>query len=279
MEAMILARKDTVIFPGFSFGLVYDIDENPNIINFRLHNHNDLYEIVLLLNGDCEFHVEGNIYRLRPHDIVFTRPFEMHKISCLSEKTYERIIIYIKRDYFTDKGCEKYLDFLENRGLGTSNLIASDMSDGSAEDCIKRLYKYESEHEYELMDSVLTELLFLLNRSKDTSKNFYTKNERIRNIIVYINNNLKEDLSLDSIAKKFYISKHYMCNVFKKCTGYTINNYITYKRILLATELHKTGQSLTAASLNAGFQSYSNFYRAYIKQNGKPPREADKYIV
>ena len=85
---------------NYNFGVSYELDEHPHNIEFALHNHNDVYEIVLLLNGDCEFFVEGNIYKLHKNDIILARPFEFHRIMCLSDKAYERIILYVKTDYF-----------------------------------------------------------------------------------------------------------------------------------------------------------------------------------
>lgn len=90
-------------------------------------------------------------------------------------------------------------------------------------------------------------------------------------ISLYINAHLSDNLSLDILAKEFFTAKNYMCRVFKNYTGYTINQYINYKRILFAQELHKNGQSLLQASMNAGFNSYANFYKAYVKQIGKCP--------
>ena len=92
---------------------------------------------------------------------------------------------------------------------------------------------------------------------------------------MYINDHLAENLSLDMISKRFFMAKQYMCKVFKKNTGYTIYQYISYKRILLAQELHRSGQSLTQASMNAGFNDYANFYKTYIKYTGKSPKQMD----
>lgn len=267
-----MQNKGIEIFDGKNFGIVHKTDNSPNQINFKLHNHDDLYEVVLLLNGDCEFCVEGNVYKLGLHDIVFTRPFELHHIVCLSEKVYDRIIIYIEIDYFKNKNCLKFLNIFENRGLGIHNLIVSDIADTVIIDCITRLYSYCHQNAYDVADNVLYEFLYLINEAKNISENFYTKNERVRDIILYINNHLTEDLCLDTLQNKFFTPKQYMCKMFKKNTGYTINKYINYKRILLAQQLHRSGQSLLQASLNAGFHSYSNFYKNYLKQFGTAPK-------
>ncbi len=271
-----MARKTIEIFPGMSFGLVHDIDEHPKAIDFALHNHDNLYEIVMLVKGDCEFHVEGNIYKLCPYDVMLVRPFEMHHIVCLSDTVYDRIILYIKPEYFDEKNCRQFLDVLENRRLGTGNILSYNISERSLSECIKRLDLYAKEEQYQVMDGVLMEFLYLLNKAKSSAKDIHSRNERIRNVIMYINDNLDGDLSLDTIAAECYISKNYLCNLFKRYTGYTVNHYITYKRILYVQELYKNGKTLLQSCIDAGFKSYSGFYRAYVGIMGQPPKHMIK---
>ncbi len=267
-----MAEKTVKIFEGRDFGIERKIDSKPNIIDFELHNHDDLYEVLLLLGGDCEFCVEGNTYRLEAHDIIFTRPFELHKMACLSEKTYDRIILYIKSDYFKNNNCGEFLDIFENRPLGTGNRISRDIANRALRDCMNRMYLYAEEKAYDVLEKVIFEFLYLINDSREMADTFYVKDERVRKMIMYINGNLAENLSLDMLSKEFFVAKNYMCRIFKKHTGYTINRYISNKRIMLAQELHRNGQNLMQASLNAGFNSYANFYKAYVKQTGKSPR-------
>ena len=66
----------------------------------------------------------------------------------------------------------------------------------------------------------------------------------------------------------------YLCKIFKSITGYTINHYINYKRLLLVRELHSKGQTLLEASTAAGFNSYAHFYKMYKKEFGESPRQA-----
>lgn len=267
-----MSRKTIEIFHNMDFGVVHEIDENPNIIDFQLHNHDDLYEVILLLDGDCEFCVEGNTYRLSSHDIIFTRPFEMHKMVCLTEKTYNRIILYIKSEYFKNNNCEKFLDIFQNRQLGEGNCIPKNISNHALKDCVIRLHSYCEQKDYDVARCTLFEFLYLLNKCEDMSDDFYVKDERVRDMIMYINKHLSEDLSLDKLSKEFFVAKHYICKIFKNHTGYTINQYISYKRIMFVQELCRSGQNLMQASLNAGFNSYANFYKAYVKQTGESPR-------
>ncbi|MBQ3427606.1 MAG: AraC family transcriptional regulator [Clostridia bacterium] len=257
---------------SLGFDIVHKYDKNPSTRVYKLHNHDNIYEIVLLLGGDCEFEVEGNTYKLKPGDIAFTRPFEFHHIVCRTDKPYERIIMYLTTDFFKQRSLEKYLDIFEHRELGTGNIVSSDLTRGDERECIQRILRYFSEGAYDVAYGIITEFLYLLNKTNRVSDDFFTKNERMRDIIVYINSNLSEDLRLDNIAQKFFINKHYLCKSFKKHTGYTVNRYINYKRILLVQELQRNGQTLLQASMNAGFNSYAHFYKTYVKQTGKSPK-------
>lgn len=268
-----MARKTINIFPGTDFEIVHDIDEKPNQIDFKLHNHDDIYEIVLLLSGDCEFYVEGNTYAMKPHDIIITRPFELHHITCLTEKPYERILLFIKTDYFEKYSCQNYLEVFRNRPLGIGNLIAAEVAGTKLIPCIQRLSDYADAKEYKVAEHALFEFLYLLNRTKNEALDFYTKDERIRNVILYINEHLSEEINLDTLAAKFYTSKYHLCRVFKQSTGYTITQYANYKRIMVARELHKSGMTLLQASLEAGFNSYPHFYRTYLRFIGKAPND------
>ena len=105
-----MTEKTVKIFPNMYFGLTHCYDEVPDNNDFKLHNHDDVYEIVLFLSGDSEFYAEGNVYKLKPYDMLITRPFEMHHIRCLSAKPYERIILYLSTEYFKQNRCEEFED-------------------------------------------------------------------------------------------------------------------------------------------------------------------------
>lgn len=265
-------KKTVTIFPNRYFGLTHCIDETPNNDDFKLHNHDDVYEIVLFLSGEAEFYVEGNIYKLKPYDMIITRPFEMHHIKCLSKKTYERIILYIHTDFFKHNHCEEFESIFTDRLPGTESLIPADIVKDNLLNPINRISVYIHDGSLTAANAVLIEFLYLLNESKTTISPEKSKDKRISNIILYINEHLSETITLDFLAEKFYINKYHLCKIFKKNTGYTLSQYINYKRIMLVRELHINGQTLLEASTNAGFNNYSHFYRMYVKKTGMTPK-------
>ena len=92
----------------------------------------------------------------------------------------------------------------------------------------------------------------------------------INDVLSYINEHSDSELTPDKLCEIFYVSKSYLCRIFKKVTGHTIRHYINCKR-LLARELYGRGYTLLETSASAGFSSYSHFYRMYCKESGTNP--------
>ena len=97
---------------------------------------------------------------------------------------------------------------------------------------------------------------------------------KVAEILQYINDNLTEDLSIGHIADTFFISKYYMMRQFKQETGYTLGNYISRKRLLLAKELILSGAAPAQACFDCGYRDYSTFSRAYRRLFSESPGAA-----
>ncbi|NLZ80812.1 MAG: helix-turn-helix transcriptional regulator [Clostridiales bacterium] len=257
----------------YGYDYVYTIDYAPkNDKEFRLHNHDDSYEIFLFISGDANFHIEGNIYQSHPHNIYIARPFELHHNVFLSTDKYERIIINLKLDFFDTNNCKELESIFINRELGTQCQIPGKIVDREMYHLIMKMNQYLKEGAYDISKYVLFEFLYLLNHIDEPLTVPTIQDERIKNILIYINEHLSESLSLDQLSQKLFINKYYLCRIFKAFTGYTINQYINTKRLLLAHELAQKGQSLLEASVNAGFNNYSHFYKMHKKKFGTSPK-------
>lgn len=95
-------------------------------------------------------------------------------------------------------------------------------------------------------------------------------NERLHNIIFYIQENFQEIDSLEDVAKQCHLSKEYLARFFKKSMGMTVGQYLTevkakyaYEQLLLGTK------TLTQISLDSGFSGIRTMDRALIRVYGK----------
>ena len=101
---------------------------------------------------------------------------------------------------------------------------------------------------------------------------------RVSPILDYIRDNLAEPLTLDQIAGQFYISKHYLCRIFKAATGFSVMEYIIYSRVLRARQLLQEGCSVQEAGELSGFSDNSHFIRTFGHLTGLTPgRYAKEY--
>ena len=252
--------------------------EKASNAKFFLHSH-DSYEILLFIQGDSRYVVEGNTYSLEPYDVMILRKNEMHRIYHNSESAYERYILMVEPDFFTEHNCKELeSEFLKKTNGSKNKIDASLCVSSGLYDAFLRLQKYS--HNFKelytpIVDAVITEILYLINNVKLFSKDD-NSDSQLKSIISYINNNYTDEISLDELAEQFFISKYHLCRIFKEGTGITVHSYITNKRLIRVKELKSEGYSLGEAAILAGFGNYSSFYRAYQKNNGFAP--SDKNI-
>ncbi|MDO4562781.1 MAG: AraC family transcriptional regulator [Clostridia bacterium] len=248
---------------GFSYSHI--LDERPQTNDFTLHTHENLYEILYVIRGDCEFRAEGNTYALSRGGSALTHNNELHRVIHLSNACYERVVINLSPEFFEQNGCLQYAQPFCGRNIGEDNVVYAD----GLEDAMSRLESYGGSPA--VTQAVLIEILHLLGEAFRRKGEKGIAQKHLRDIILYINAHLAEDLSLNALCARFYINKSYLCRLFRKETGLTINRYITIKRLGEALRLFDEGATLTDAALGAGFGSYSNFYKMHVREKGLPP--------
>lgn len=89
---------------------------------------------------------------------------------------------------------------------------------------------------------------------------------KIYSITSYIHSNYAQELSLDYISKKFFISPYYLSHQFKSVTGFTLINYIQMTRVRNAQQLLLyTDMKIADITAHCGFTSFSQFNRVFNK--------------
>lgn len=298
------------------FRIFHLIDNNLGEIPFHYH---DFHKILIHLSGNCSYNIEGRSYELMPYDIVLVNAGEVHRPvlhnlpdisshknpdniitdrygrqirqdghvqnTAKSCSVYERIIIYVSKEYLDEKSGQDFdlglcfkqaqkkqshvlrLPAFPSTSLGKAVKVLDESNKGN--DYAKKLH-----HEISFL-----EFMIQLNRATLNERTEYlptsSGNQKMVEIIDYLNRNLTSDISVDTIAGKFYISRYHLMHSFKEETGYSIGNYITTKRLLLAKSLITSGQSISDACFNCGFKNYSTFSRAYKKAFGQCPSQTD----
>lgn len=87
----------------------------------------------------------------------------------------------------------------------------------------------------------------------------------------YICQHFDQDLNLDLLSKKQYVSKFHLLRVFKRYYGQTPHQFLTDKRIEQSKELLKKGVPVNKAGFAVGFESASSFSTLFKNKTGLPP--------
>jgi AraC-like DNA-binding protein len=250
-----------------------------------MHIH-DCFEVYISLSGSKHFFIDDRSYDVKKGDIFVINQYESHYLVHDNTEVNDRIVISIDPHFLESLSSEKTdlckcfnkNDVVSHHKMTTDqyqlNYINSliykiTMTDGFGSDLI------ENSAFVELM--ILVNKLFLEYNSESNVYLRYPNNELVGNILEYINKNISETVTIESIAKELYISSSYACRVFKSETGTTINKYITARKISLAKSMLANGCSVKEACERSGFNDYANFIKVFSKVVGISPKKYGKY--
>lgn len=248
--------------------------------DFDYHFH-DFYKIVIMISGNVKYLIEGSAYNLNPWDILFVSNDEVHKPLVDGDEYYERFILWISPEYLKSINtpqCDLGKCFKSNKN---SNLLRLKKELPEIQSILYEIHRESKSNYYgkeQLMNSIIVKFLVLLNRynlsyMSNTSDSCVQQNNDITNILKYINDNLISPINIDSIASHFFMSRYSLMHKFKEFTGFTISNYITQKRLIVASTLLRAGKKSSEVYLSSGFRDYSSFYRSFKKFFGISPKE------
>ncbi len=264
--------------------------ENPTKKPHYAHT-NDGHELYLLLNGDVSFSIDGQIYKLEPYDLLIISNKEIHRTIIHSDVPHERIYIYFDPQEIAKFNTQKYdlLQIFEARKLGFGNKIGRELIEKyDIPQYFQQIYEWSKStlpEKNAMMLSILIQLIIKVSSAftypgeEEKVKEDVRYNGKIYLILSYISANLHKKITLEELEKSFFINKYYLCHLFKEMTGFTILEYITYKKISAAKELLKKTYAINEVCVKLGFEDYSNFYRSFKKVAGISPQQYVKNYI
>jgi AraC-like DNA-binding protein len=107
------------------------------------------------------------------------------------------------------------------------------------------------------------------------AKNFYTNDfHRFNKVYEYLIHNFAEQLRLEDVAAKAYLTSAAFSRYFKKCTGKSFSIFLNELRIGHAKRLLAENKNKISSIANGcGYNNLSNFNEQFKKITGITPRE------
>lgn len=263
----------------------FDYDIRSADINMPFQHFHTFYELCILLSPHATHFLEGKPYELRAFDILGICPNRLHRTQYPAGDPCRRLII----QFSIPKNVE---------GLGNEYEKLVSIFDREVP-----IFRYEQE----LRQAIYRKLndIFLLAEKTDPmrdliihlkfvefltllylnqEKNLYSDaseltptEKKIYSVTGYIHTHFSEELTLEGLAQRFYISSCYLSHRFKDVTGFTLTDYIQMTRVRNVQSLLLNSRiPITEAATICGFSSFSQFNRVFQKHIGMSPTQFRK---
>ena len=237
---------------------IRDLASKPYIIQCNnsisiAHFHTSI-ELIYVTDGKVSFFSNGKSYTLVPNQIAFVDSYQLHSNSPLPNCT--TINLVIQQEFLADyrqKAKTKHIheiliDAEFNKGLKIlfDELLVSTAMD---DDLLIKGY----------INVILGKLMEHYGTRQSATTN---RNQKIIDIITYIDQNYDSSLSLESISKHFNYNKYHFSKLFNQYINCSLNTYIGIIRVQKVIEkTRQENRPFIDIVFDCGFNSLSTFYR------------------
>ena len=246
-------------------------------------HYHDYYELYFFLEGDVDYHVEDKLYHLEYGDCLLIPPGTSHHPVFLSrKKPYRRFVFWFRKDYYNKLRSidQEFTYCFDQAASGRTYRFHADSTatqalQGKLMDLLEEL---GSSRPFKRQTAELMAVSFLIYVNRIVYDVIHQRaavyeNLLYLNICDYINRHLEEDLSLDSLAAFFYVSKFHISHIFKDNMGISLHQYILKTRLHASKNAILSGQPIGQVYHQYGFKDYTSFFRAFKKEYGASPKE------
>lgn len=260
----------------------FDYDTRSAEVNMQFQHFHTFYELCVTLCPDTQHVLQGKPYSMQMFDIICIPPSVLHMTHYPEGAPCKRLIIRFN---------------LPGRVNGLGDEYAELLSIFYQEMPIFRFAPEIQQQIYQQLNDI-----FLLAKKKDPMRdlmihirfvefltllyqnrahNLYANEtamtpteKKMYAVAGYIHAHYAEELSLEVLAQKFYISSCYLSHQFKAVTGFTLTDYIQMTKVRnVQALLGDMKIPITEAAMACGFNSFSQFNRAFRKHIGMSPSQ------
>lgn len=255
--------------------------------SFPIHWHEEM-EIVLVRNGKCIFNINSETIIADQGDILIICPSTLHSFRqykdykyCSDTYVFNLSLINNNMDicnsnYFNpllNNECNPYY-------LLKHNDICYDKSLALLDTIREIIYGKKPFYELKIKSKLLElfSIFFengIIKINQETKENSSIK--KIKSIINYIEENYKDNITLESLSDMFNISVYHLAHLFKETAGTScIEFIINYRLNASAARIRNSSESIINIALDNGFNNISYFNRAFKKKYRITPSEYRK---
>ncbi|PLS04838.1 helix-turn-helix domain-containing protein [Neobacillus cucumis] len=232
-------------------------------------------EILLVLDGEIVVEMEGGFFHLKEKDLLVINRNQLYQVRAVKNNAVLTLSI---PDTFITKYYEEYRHyhfhlFSQQIDRGKENIIVQMRK--SLSELLITYFRQEEGCKLEAHILICKILLTLILRFRGVRKNFEEINDndqRLAEIISYLKQHYDEPITLDDVAKHFYLSPSYFSRYLKQHLGIGFSRFLMNIRLNHSLkDLLYTQDSITYISIKNGFPNTKSFTSLFKEVYGETP--------
>lgn len=291
--------------PNYSFqvemeGLKISESHVYNKQSMKSRHYHETIELFVLTEGERYYFVDRYVYHMKEKMAVLIPPGQIHKTSIIEGKPeHKRFLLQFSKELFEgmirsvlgityEDLSHKYGGLITFSEQGWQRLMSKydELKAEASKD------PDDIDYSAPMIKCLAFELLIIYIQEMDMEQkrnNTAYSNESyrvtsgvyntIQNVTEYINENYAEDITLEMLSDRFFVSRAGLTRAFRNITGITIVQYLTIVRIRMACQyLKTTNDSITTISSQCGFGNVTYFEKVFRRLRGMTPRQYRKIV-
>ena len=225
--------------------------------------------MLYVVDGDFTYTIEGRSYKPRRHDLIFVRPGKNHHITFLSrDLPYRRYNMLVSPRIFPRDLYDALPDDAD---------VISFENNETVKNLFEQLEFYSNALEGEAKEKLFTALIcelfcqFAISARDPENRRPSSTNRTLDTALKYIEDSLCDNISIDSICQRLFITKSHLHHLFIENMKISPKRYVNQKRLLLARRKIRHGEAPSDVYRTCGFSDYTTFYRNYKNYFGYEP--------
>lgn len=238
------------------------------------HSHSD-YELLYIRSGHVFVTSNTETVELNAPALVLHQPYMLHRASVEGDGMYERLIVYFNKDLAGR--LRSWIPEFQKMFFGCMSYLTLEPEiarrlDGAFEE-LKSCFMKDRFRRCEMLLMLLMEEI-LDSAGPGCIHTVLEKHSYISEVLVSIADNCEQEMTVEGLAKQFFISRAKLAVDFKEYTGMTVKQYILLTRINHAKHL-LNAQDLTLSQVaqRCGFCDDSHFINTFRRFEGITPKE------
>ena len=239
------------------------------------HKH---MEVLFMIKGKLEVNVDFKHFLLSEGDMIFLKSNEIHSTKMVGKSEY--VLLQIPESSFVGLNVDFSKYDLKSFFPDTTDFQIKERLFAMKECFLKKEKGYNLEfisHLYGFLHDLFCKYMILKSNftlvkeaEKKQKENFY----RITKIISFVEENYKNQITMNEVANLVSVSPEYLCRFFKKYTGQSFFEYLTTYRISkFYNDFINSDKKIAVLLEENGINNYKVFLREFKKIYGKTPSQ------